>query len=357
VGGSLVGGGNVDTDPAHAGQVVAAGIGRVRVAGSVQGGAGASSARITSDGPIAGIFVGGSVLGSDGTESARIGAAGAVGPVRIGGDVRGGGLNSGLLFSNTSLGDVRIGGSLVGGPGGNGGTIQTPGPLGRVTVGRDLRGGSAASQNLSGGIIGDRIAGVTIGGSVYASTTAGVDNTAIRALEVLGPVLVRGSLVGNATNRVLIEARGSLVPVGPIDVAIQSLTVLGRVERADVLAGYLQNTAISGEAQIGAVTVGGDWIASNLVAGAKAGADGQFGTADDAPIGPGDPAIPKIASVAVGGQVLGTVGGSDHFGFVSQQIGSFRVNGISLPMHPGPGNDLAGLAVGPTGDVTVREVA
>src|SRR5262249_6139616 len=107
-----------------------------------------------------------------------------------------------------------------------------------------------------------------------------------------------------------------------------------------------------------AVKVSGDWIASNLAAGASAGADGMFGTSDDASSGPGNAAIiAKIASVTIDGQVLGTVGGSDHFGFVSQQVGSFKFDGITLPLHSGPGNDLTGLALGATGDVTLREVA
>src|SRR5262249_57767464 len=92
-------------------------------------------------------------------------------------------------------------------------------------------------------------------------------------------------------------------------------------------------------------------------AGAGAGLDEQFGTNDDGSIDAGNPAIiAKIASVTIGGQVLGTVGGSDHFGFVAQQIGLFKVNGITLPLHAGPDNDLTELALGSTGDVTLREV-
>jgi hypothetical protein len=64
----------------------------------------------------------------------------------------------------------------------------------------------------------------------------------------------------------------------------------------------------------------------------------------------------KIASIIIGGQVLGTVGGTDHFGFVAQQVGLFRVNGITFPPHAGPGNDLTRLPVGPTADVVVHEV-
>jgi hypothetical protein len=219
-------------------------------------------------------------------------------------------------------------------------------------------GAGAPAGDLAGAIVGGLAAGVTIGGSIYASSTSGSSGEVVRSTTELGPVLIRGRLIGNTTNRVVISASGPANPVAANVVAIRSLTVFGRVERADILAGYIGTGALGGGFQIGAVTVGGDWIGSNLVAGAMAGPDGQFGTPDDVVSDPVPAGIvARIASVTIDGQVLGTVGGSDHFGFVSQQVGSFRVNGISLPLHPGLGNDLTGLPVGPTGDVTVREVA
>src|SRR5262249_29691987 len=98
---------------------------------------------------------------------------------------------------------------------------------------------------------------------------------------------------------------------------------------------------------------------SNLVAGVAAGADGNFGTADDAKIsGTGTTDSPtiisKIASITINGQVLGTVGGTDHYGFVAELIGAFSVGGTAFPLHAGPDNDVCD--VGATGDVTVREV-
>jgi hypothetical protein len=86
--------------------------------------------------------------------------------------------------------------------------------------------------------------------------------------------------------------------------------------------------------------------------------NGMFGDADDAPLSPVDDGIvSRIVSIAIKGAALGTVGGSDHYGFVAQQIGLLSVGGTAYPLKPGAGNDLAGLAVGATGDVRVREVA
>jgi hypothetical protein len=63
----------------------------------------------------------------------------------------------------------------------------------------------------------------------------------------------------------------------------------------------------------------------------------------------------RIASITIGGQVLGTLAGGDHFGFVAQTIGPVRIGGTAQPMTIGNGND--DLALGITGDLRVNEVA
>jgi hypothetical protein len=164
-------------------------------------------------------------------------------------------------------------------------------------------------------------------------------------------------VVGNATNRALISARGQAVPAGTSDLAIARLTVGGRVEQTDILAGYtIDGDPVNGDAQIGAVKVGTDWITSNLVAGIMTAS--YFGSNDDMVI-PGSSAVrsSKIASIAVGGQVLGTpdsVNPDDHYGFEAESIGSLRVGGTAIPLKAGPHDD--DLFVGSTGDVRVREL-
>jgi len=126
-----------------------------------------------------------------------------------------------------------------------------------------------------------------------------------------------------------------------------------------ILAGYDADlNPQNADAQIGAVKVGGDWVASSLAAGATDGGDG-FGNATDAVIAGGNdsPAIQsRIASIQIGGQALGTpdaVNNTDHFGFVAQQIGSFKVGGTVFPLLALANDDLA---VGATGDLRLREV-
>lgn len=183
--------------------------------------------------------------------------------------------------------------------------------------------------------------------------------------------MVKGSLVGSqtgGTHDVLITARGQLTASATSDIAIKSIAVGGRVELARILAGYGQaGTGVDGEgglnadASIGKVIVGRDWIASSIAAGVDDNGDG-FGNANDAKLaGPGvtDNAaiISRIGSIAINGQALGTVGGTDQFGFVGEQIVSLKIGAVSLPLTPGPANDLAGIPLGTTGDLTVREVA
>ena len=143
------------------------------------------------------------------------------------------------------------------------------------------------------------------------------------------------------------------------DLAMGKISIVGRVEFANILAGYDVNlSAVNGDAQIGAVSVGGDWVASNLVAGAKNAASGNtnFGNGSDASIGAGSAGIvAKIASITIAGQVFGTpksVSTTDHFGFVAQQIGAVKIGGNSIVLTAG----LDNLAVGETSDMTVHEV-
>jgi hypothetical protein len=156
-------------------------------------------------------------------------------------------------------------------------------------------------------------------------------------------------------------------------VAIGSVTVSGRVEYANILGGYNDSfapTAENGDAQIGAIKVGGDWLRSNLIAGAKnlgvddlpggaglAADNVNYGDAHDFPIAAGSTSIAsKIASITIGGVIKGTASGTnanDHFGFVAEQIGSFTVAGVPIPLSSGPQND--NRAIGLTGDVTIHE--
>jgi hypothetical protein len=282
--------------------------------------------------------------------------------------VGGVGDHSGVI-QGVTVKSVTIGGALIGGAGDGSGAVVsngTQGEMGNVKIGQDIRGGSVGgtlSLNGSGFIRADgRINSVTVGGSIIAGVNAGTGTLtlsgSIRAGNDLGSLKVKGSLIGNADNPVVVAACGRAEP-GSSDVALGSLTVLGRVEWANILAGYAVDlTPTNGDAQIGQVKVGGDWVASNLVAGVRNTVPNSksFGDGNDASIGAGNASITaSIAGVTIGGAVFGTaasVNAADHFGFVAQRIKSFKVGGVALRLTA----SKDALAVGATGDVAVREV-
>ncbi len=194
------------------------------------------------------------------------------------------------------------------------------------------------------------IASVKVKGDVLGS--------AIRSEGNIGTLKISGELAASTTNIAIITARGTLAPASRAKAfAIGSVFIGGSVEHAQILAGYDRaGAAVNADARISEVVVGRNWIASDLVAGATAGADGVFGTDDDAPISGDTPIISKIVAIVIKGAATGTDGGTDHFGFVAEKIHAFKSGGARLTFTPGPGNDLAGQPVGLTDDLQVREV-
>jgi hypothetical protein len=81
------------------------------------------------------------------------------------------------------------------------------------------------------------------------------------------------------------------------------LTLAAFCKALQVLAGYETSlNPINGNAQIGTVSVVGDWIGSDLVAGVEDGGAADFGDAGDT-INGGGASIAKIASIVIGGIV------------------------------------------------------
>jgi hypothetical protein len=358
----------------------------VTIGGSLIGGATDYTGFISSfaNGVIGFVRIGHNLQGGAGLNSGSIAGSGGVGRVQIGGDVVGAaGSQSGSIYGGSpgtgiNLAGVTIVESLIGGTGSGSGSITTAGgtgDMGPIRIGKDLMGGSISGTTtdlLQSGAIesAGRIASITIGGSIISGTdtsTAGslMENGSIRASDDIGSIRVTGNLIGNSNSNgdspVIISARGQATQKAPNDVAIGSITIGGKVELAQILAGYTVSLApTNADAQIGRVSVGGDWIASSLVAGVAQGADGLFGTSDDAKItgGTDNAAISsKIGSIRIGGQVQGTAATGDHFGFVAEQIGSFKVGTATTALKPGVNNDVVELLGSSTADVTIREVA
>lgn len=359
-------GGNVEGGAGDlSGQIASNGdVGPVTVRGPVTGGAGFGSGSVVAGGALAGATVE-SVTGGTGNDTGRIAASTGMGKVTVRHGVTGGaGNDSGAVHSFAGLAGVTVGGTVRGGSGRFTGLILAGGSARAVVIGGDLVGGSATGQSdvtYSGLVIARGIGSLTLGGSLVAGTdnTSGMflNNGAIRAGDGgLGSVLIRGNVIGNPTNPAVISAAGR---PGMTDPAIGTLRVLGRVELGQILAGYERNgEGTNADARIGTVAVGGDFVASSIVAGVGAGPDRNFGDSDDAKLsGPGvdDPQVTsRIDRVRIGRQVRGTDISSDHYGIVAEQVRAVTVAGRPVPLKPGAANDS--VPIGPAGGLRVYEV-
>jgi hypothetical protein len=369
--GSLVGGSNL-----NCGHIVGQAMGFASIGGDIIGGVGSSSGEVFSNSNLDRVILGGSLIGGV-SDSGRIAATDDVGSVKVGGDVKGGsGADSGqIVLDQGVLASAVINGSVVGGTNYNAGGVFAERGIGSVRVGHHLIGGSIAGTDSGVDGIGfiltsGGIDSVTIGGSVIA----GIDNSTmgelsncgtIRANNDIDTITIKGSLIGNATTNgislAIISARGqALSPSdGTPDRAIQTLTIGGRVDHAQILGGYDRDlSALNGNAVIGDVIVGGNWIASDLVAGALVDADPNtapnfFGDADDQPFLTGGGA--RIESITIKGLVIGTAGSNDHYGFVAPGILSFKSLGFTATLTSEMSPDVIEMSL-PTGDVTIREV-
>jgi hypothetical protein len=374
VGGSLIGGSNTDS-----GEILSSlDMGTVMIAGDLRGGSGSNSGKVLGF-VVAGVTIGGSLVGGSNSFSGGIFSGHNIGPVRIGHDVLGGsGSDSGSVESSGGkIASVTIGGSLVGGTNDDTGAIEAAIGLGAVKVSHDLIGGSisgAAAIDQSGCIqsTAGRIASIAIGGSIISgiddSSGALNASASIRAGNDIGSLTVKGSIIGNSVgdlSPVIISARGEAEQGATTDLAIGTLTIGGRVELSYILAGY--NTSLApknADAQIGVVKVGGDWTASNLVAGAmnSISFNTQFGNANDVKIsgaGTNDTVgiISKITSITIGGLVFGTPNSTstaDDFGFIAEQIGSFKEAGTTIALMLNAHND--NRPIGTTNDVNIHEI-
>ena len=352
--------------------------GAVSIGRDLVGGSNTFAGQLLFNGTLASLRIGGSLLGGSASVTGQVQANGDVGTASIGGDIRGGSASfSGQLQLNGKTAGVAVGGSLIGGAANATGAIFSDGDLGSLKIGRNLLGSSVTgtdSVDSTGYVLGDSLDSVSIGGSVFAgfdmSTGSLLRSGSIRAAHDIGTLSVQGSLHGTATPNgitpVVISALGQEAPTAMTNVAIQSLSIGGGVERANIFGGYRTDLTVgTALAQVGAVTVGRDWVASNLVVGAQnLGDDGNpggtganadnvnFGDPHDTVIGAGD-IHTRIASIVIRGIVAGTAAGGDHFGFSSAKIGSFKSLNYTALLTPAQ-NDIERSLT--TGDVTIREV-
>jgi hypothetical protein len=322
IGGSLLGGSNE-----FSGEIDATGlIGPVKIGDNMTGGAGEFSGEINTNTILTSLTIVGSLMGGSNDFSGQVNSAN-IGPVSVGKDVVGGaGEFSGAVDVTGDFKSAIIGGSLIGGSNEESGAIVAGGNLGLVRIGKNIQGGTSSFTSY---VNASRIAGVTVGGSIIAGPISGSydQDGWICAEKDLGFVLVKGSVVGNGINHVVISAGGAVQPTATSDVAIARITVDGTMAFAEVRGGYnSKQSFVDSHAQIGSVTVVGAWTANRISSGAAAGADGTPGTADDT-----FPGMSKIGSIVI----KGAISGNSSFAIDAGKIVSLTIDGIKEPLTNG----------------------
>jgi hypothetical protein len=365
--------------------------GTVKVTGDVRGGSGPRSGEIVSEATIKSVTVEGSLVGGSAFESGAIGSFGGLGTVKVNGDVIAGagdysgtiqagaadpqigplapissitiggdltailtsglaaGTNAGGILADGALGPVRIAGSLLGGEGDRTGVIRAA-SIRSVSIGGDLRGGGGEG---SGGVISTsgNVGAVVIGGALQSGDHP--ESGFVMSADELASVQVE-SVSGSSRARVLISA---LHEIGAV-------TITDFVEYADIFAGLSLNRLFSSPAaRIGTVSIGssspsqGEFTpyirATNIVASARPGEDGDFGTFDDESLSGSESGLSNIGLVVIrgeildgGGQFFGEGGGivsGENFGIVADHVVRVVVAGQIVAQQAGPTNDFIPL--------------
>lgn len=273
---------------------------------------------------------------------------------------------SGYVFSYEGMGDVRIGGDITGGAANQTGVVGSNKAIGNVVVGGNVSGGGNTGEAImvgSGEIVSHfgRIASVTIKGSLIAGSSNGegplVQCGAIVAGNDLGPIKIGGDILGSFNNPALIMAKGqALKPESGFDLAIESIQVRGEVRFAKFLAGFdLAMIPANADASIGNVVIGGNWVASSIVAGAADIDLNGFGIGDALQATGNTELIARIASITIKGGVTNSINSGDHFGFVAQQIDKLKIGSRALVLTLGTSND--NLSIPRTDDTRLLEVS
>ncbi|MDB6174135.1 MAG: Na-Ca exchanger/integrin-beta4 [Chthoniobacteraceae bacterium] len=177
-------------------------------------------------------------------------------------------------------------------------------------------------------------------------------NGAVRAATTIGAVTIGGDLVGDEENPARLTAAGGVPAYGAPALTIKSLHVGGSVQFAEILAGYDGGAPVRGDVAIGPVTVRGDWFASSLIAGIDRGADGKFGTSDDAILSAQTDTLSRLAAITIRGAVRATDAASS-FAFSAETISAFKLGATAVPLT----RFLDDLFAGPSFDLHVREFA
>ena len=303
---------------ADAGLTMNGGIGKLKVLGNVLNFA--ASIGVGQNAGLKKMTVGGTMLGSEFAVGENFGA------LRVKGDMTDTSFTVGSNIQKVTVDQEMSGSSFV-----VGGALQSA----------IFKGGMKQSHFNAGEALGT----VIVAGDVEASS--------LRAGSFVNNFVIGGSLVDST-----LSAPGVLQPADASKAkAFSIIGIEGNVVRSQILAGYDQaGAAVNGDAGLGKIVITGNLEASSIVAGASAGGDGFFGTSDDGLVAGGNAVVARIASITVKGSVLGSAAPGDHFGIVSEELGSLKISGALIALAIGASNDLAGITIDTADEVRAREV-
>jgi hypothetical protein len=151
----------------------------------------------------------------------------------------------------------------------------------------------------------------------------------------------------DAAKAVTISALGELTATTTAKaVAIAGVSVKTNVLNARILGGFTTAfVATNPDASIGAVSVGGNWAASSIVAGVADSTANGFGQNDTLINGDTKPAIvASIASVLIKGTATGSAAAGDFFGITAQRVLKLKIGTISHPLTSTANNILLDAA-------------
>jgi hypothetical protein len=367
-------------------------MGAVTILGRIEGGMGFSSGNVSSGGDLKRFKAGNGtvgIAGGGGDFSGSLVVTGRVGSIDVLGSVSGGvGLGSGSILVEErtassgevpgSIARVKISGTLRGGEGERSGAIRADGDLGKLIVGGIQGGSGEASATVQTGLglfaPGD-MSFIRVNGVIsVAGETPGSGSASLYAGGHLESIFVSGAITGGSVrvgdhagtahfggnvSDFTFTARGQALQGTGKDLAIGKVAILGQVSGTSFLAGYdLSGAPVNPDAQIGVVTVRGDWTASNLVAGVAEGGDAGFGNPLDVKAPGADAAgiVSKIARLVIGGSVVASGAAGASFGIVAQYIGEVQIGGDKLALDKQANGQVFAVIEG-DGGLTVREVA
>jgi len=239
-----------------------------------------------------------------------------------------------------------VNGSLIGGKLLlSGSIISVGGDLGRINIRGDVLGGSGIRSGFIGNEPGylANIQQLTIQGSLRSGS--GPDSGAISATLSIGQLTIGGDVVGTAENPVFIRAAGQVnVPPnapwpynnylglqGSTLYAMRTCVIQGNVSYTHFRFGEDSLGYNNPRAFVGSMTVGKNWIASNLLVGAVNVNDHRQN-------------FSAIQQLTIKGNVLADANSADNYFIRANWIGRTMINGKVIPLRPGISNDSIKLS-------------